>query len=116
MQLPGEGPVSRTVIFTPRGPAEITYNGDTSRELFHWLIDRYHENRTFTSYSRNLFLSAVFIPFGLIFLLFPDILRRWGDSHLHSDYDAPVSHNRWFRLFGILVVLVVFFFNTLLFI
>ncbi|MCL2364564.1 MAG: hypothetical protein FWC71_07880 [Defluviitaleaceae bacterium] len=116
LQLPGEEAVQRTVLFNLRTEDEVIYSANLAQELFHWLIDQYHENRTFTTYSRNLFLSVVFIPFGLVFLLFPDIFRNWADSHMHSDYDAPLSRNRWFQLFGGLVVAIVFFFNALMFI
>jgi len=115
LTIPGEESVHRTVDFVPRSAAEVTYSGNLARELFHWLIDQYHTNHTFTPYSRNLFLSAVFVPIGLALLIFPDFFRGWADNHMNSDYDAPKSRNRIFQTLGGITVAVVFFFNALMF-
>jgi len=115
LSIPGEESVHRTVVPVLGGEGEVTYSGNLARELFHWLIDQYHANRTFNSYARNLFLSAAFVPLGLFLLCFPSHLRKWADSHMHAEYDAPASRDKWFRLLGGVVVATVFFFNTLMF-
>ena len=84
------------------------------RAFMRWMVERYWENPTFTGFMHNIFIGLVFLPLGLALLCFPDTFRKFGVNLTGGEDEPPLSRNKWFRIIGVLVALVVFTANIVL--